>query len=260
MSLSDFRIAKAVGRAPAPNQAEDVKVVQELLRQCNLEAGEATLNPGPVTGTCTPQTIKAIETFQKRFLRGSDGRVDPEGQTLRNLRLVTYNDGGVCTEGAGATARELVKVLLPCVGQKYVFGAAVPKENMNWIGPWDCAEFVAWGIYQVSGQLIGCRVDTAPNGVRYHNSYTGYFAEDLPSYAEEITADEAANQIGTIALRRPASKRVGHIAVCRGANRSIEAYDTQHGVISTDFIGTNRGWTSFWRLRGLAYEYMSTFL
>ena len=259
MSLEDFRIGQAVGRSPAPNRTEDVKVVQELLRQCNLQAGEATLNPGPVNGVAASPTIRAIETFQRRFLRATDGRVDPEGATLQSLRRVTYNDGGVCT-AASASARELVKVLLPCIGQKYVFGAAVPKENMNWIGPWDCAEFVAWGIYQVSGLLIGCRVDTAPNGVRYHNSYTGYFAEDLPSFAVEITAAEAANQIGTIALRRPTSKRVGHIAVCRGGGRSIEAYDTQHGVISTDFIGTNRGWTSFWRLRGLAYEYLSSFL
>jgi hypothetical protein len=258
LSLTDFQIGASVGHGGA-NDESDVRLVQELLRQCNLQPGESTLNPGPVNGVCSRQTIHAIETFQRRFMHSVDGRVDPDGQTHKNLLAVTFNDNGACVS-VNATGRELAKLLLTRIGQVYYFGAAVPKENFNWVGPWDCAEFVAWGIYQVSGRLVGCRAASAPNGIRYANAYTGYFEQDLPGVAIEITAEEAADTLGAIALRSPHSHRTGHIAVSRGAGRSIEAYDTHHGVISTDFLGKRRGWTSFWRLRALAYEDACSFL
>lgn len=242
-------IARPVGRSAA-NQAADVRVIQTMLRQANDEAGETGLDPGSVSGLCSEQTIRAIETFQRRFWRNADGRVDPDGQTLRLLRQVTYNDGGVCRP-AVLSARELVAKLLPHIGERYVFGAAVPKQNMNWVGPWDCAEFVAWGIYQVSGRLVGCRGGRAPNGKWYDNAYTGYFNTDLPAVATQISAQDAADTIGAIALRSPGSP--GHIAVSRGGNRTIEAMDTAHGVASGQLLG--RPWTSYWRLNFLTYDY-----
>lgn len=258
MTITTFQIDESVG-LNGKNKADDVRVVQDLLRQCNEQPGESTLDPGPVNGVCTARTITAIKTFQKRFLRGADGRVDPEGQTIQKLRHVTYNDGGVCVP-QNHTGRSLASLLLTKLGQKYVFGAAVAKDNMNWIGPWDCAEFVAWGIFQLTGRTLGCRSSAAPNGIRYWNSYTGYFAEDLPLFATKISADEAAYTIGAIALRPPTSKRVGHIAVSRGNNSSIEAYDTQHGVISTEFLKSNRGWGSYWKLDFLMHEHVCSFI
>jgi hypothetical protein len=245
---TSVNIARSVGRGGA-NLPGDVRVIQTLLTQAYEQPAEKELQPGPVDGTCTPKLIKAIETFQKRFTKHADGRIDPAGQTIKKLVKVTYNNGGSCVDHP-PTGRALVSLLLPKVGDIYYYGAAVPKENDNWIGPWDCAEFVAWGIYQLTGRIIGCRRDKAPNGVWYDNSYTGYFATDLPSVATQISLQEAADTIGAIALRAPGNP--GHIAVSRGGNKTIEAYDTANGVKSAQLKGRN--WTSYWKLNFLSYE------
>jgi hypothetical protein len=37
----------------------------------------------------------------------------------------------------------------------------VPKNNANWHGPWDCAEFMSWIVFQGAGILYGCVDDNA---------------------------------------------------------------------------------------------------
>lgn len=150
-----------------------------------------------------------------------------------------------------ATARQLVQRLLPHRGERYVLGALAPKDDADYAGPWDCAEFVAWGIYQTTGHYVGCR------GPR-HDAYTGYFVQDLPSVATSITEAEAADMIGTIALRPPSKARVGHIAVSRGAGRTIEAASSRLGVTSLSMA--NRGFTRFYTLDALVYDYACSFL
>lgn len=142
-------------------------------------------------------------------------------------------------------ARDLVRVLLPHAGEQYRLGALAPKENAAYHGPWDCAEFVAWGIYQVTGRYVGCRG-------RRHDAYTGYFAEDLPRVATQITEEEAVELIGAIALRTARGHHIGHIAVSRGANRTIEAASTALGVTSRHM--KHRGFTHFYMLDGLVYD------
>jgi len=71
------RLGGSVG-AGGKNDAADVTLVQQLL----LERGE---DPGPVDGDCGPRTIAAIRAFQGRFLARPDGRVDPNGRTIREL-------------------------------------------------------------------------------------------------------------------------------------------------------------------------------
>jgi D-alanyl-D-alanine carboxypeptidase/Putative peptidoglycan binding domain len=70
-------IKKSVGR-DADNEREDVKVVQRLLRARGFGCGIPD-------GFCGSRTIEAIVAFQRGFLRVPDGRVDPEGKTLRRL-------------------------------------------------------------------------------------------------------------------------------------------------------------------------------
>lgn len=80
------RIAQSVGRMGGVNQAEDVRTVQELLNGVPAsDGGPAT--PLPVTGVCSPALVTAIQRFQLRHFgwSGADGRVDPEGPTLRTL-------------------------------------------------------------------------------------------------------------------------------------------------------------------------------
>jgi len=149
------------------------------------------------------------------------------------------------------SARSLVSLLLPHRGERYVFGALAPKENAAYRGPWDCAEFVAWGIYQATGQYVGCRG-------RRQNAYTGFFAQDLPRLGTAISEEEAAELIGAIALRPPRRGRIGHIAVSRGGGRTIEAAGSRLGVTSLSMSG--RGFTEFYTLNSLTYEYMCAFL
>jgi hypothetical protein len=34
------------------------------------------------------------------------------------------------------------------IHEDYVLGVVAPKNNPNWRGPWDCAEFTSWLVYQ----------------------------------------------------------------------------------------------------------------
>jgi len=35
----------------------------------------------------------------------------------------------------------------------------VPLKNPNYTAPWDCAEFISWCVYQVSGLVVGVKGD-----------------------------------------------------------------------------------------------------
>lgn len=66
------------------NQPKDVMVVQYLLNCVPVQNG------GPATelvidGIAGPKTVQAIQQFQNVNRLFADGRVDPDGQTLREL-------------------------------------------------------------------------------------------------------------------------------------------------------------------------------
>lgn len=70
-------ISASVG-ASGVNRHADVLIIQRLLVQNGV-------NPGPVDGRCGPNTVRAIIDFQLGFVSRPDGRVDPNGITLRHL-------------------------------------------------------------------------------------------------------------------------------------------------------------------------------
>lgn len=70
-------ISASVGR-DGLNQPADVKVVQALLNKRGFDCGQ-------VDGRCGRRTVQAIISFQSRFARAPDGRVDPGGKTLARL-------------------------------------------------------------------------------------------------------------------------------------------------------------------------------
>src|SRR5687767_3711976 len=74
-------IRASVGAGGVNNEA-DVKVVQQLLTD-----NKAFL--GLVNGKCGDDTIAAIKAFQRSFTPNPDGRVDPQGNTLRRLNSPT---------------------------------------------------------------------------------------------------------------------------------------------------------------------------
>jgi len=53
----------------------------------------------------------------------------------------------------------LVDLARQHLGEPYVFGSLAPKNNAAWKGPWDCAEFASWVLFQVAGILYSCNRD-----------------------------------------------------------------------------------------------------
>ncbi len=121
--------------------------------------------------------------------------------------------------------------------EKYVLGALVPKNAANWHGPWDCAEFVSWLVYQVSGRLYGC-VKNEGNPASA-DAYTGYWRRDAMQLGRLISVAEAAATPGAAVLRYAANGVIGHIAVSDGEGGTVEAHSSKTGV-TRSVIGGRR--------------------
>lgn len=74
-------ISGSVG-AGGTNNTADVMAVQNLLNKWIAPPISVT---GVCNGTATDPTVVAIKSFQSRFSSNPDGRVDPNGTTLRRL-------------------------------------------------------------------------------------------------------------------------------------------------------------------------------
>jgi len=61
-----------------------------------------------------------------------------------------------------ATGNDIVVEAMKHLGEEYILGADVPFENPDYKGPWDCAEFCSWIVYQVSGLVYGCVDNSKP--------------------------------------------------------------------------------------------------
>lgn len=79
-------IGGAVGRGGV-NRSTDVRAIQQLL---NIRRSAWSSRPLCVDGMCGPQTLRAIAEAQHRLVGRprSDGRIDPNGPTLRMLNAM----------------------------------------------------------------------------------------------------------------------------------------------------------------------------
>ena len=134
-----------------------------------------------------------------------------------------------------ATGADLVKLGLQHVGEKYHLGILAPKDNGNWKGPWDCAEFASWLVYQTAGVLYGCFNDFSSPSTA--DAYTGYWDRDAAVLGHIITLEEAARTPGAAVLRRPAPGATGHIVLSDGKGGTVEAHSTADGVITSHLAG-----------------------
>lgn len=102
-----------------------------------------------------------------------------------------------------STATQLIALAETRLGEKYV-NVRVPKDNSNWHGPWDCAEFASWLVYQTTGKLYGCTDNT--DNPALSEAYSGAWVRDakngtlLPS-----SEDEATSTPGVFLIRTPPS-------------------------------------------------------
>jgi hypothetical protein len=128
-----------------------------------------------------------------------------------------------------ATAQAVIRLARPHVGEKYVLGAKVPKGNPEWTGPWDCAEFTSWLVYQATGTLFGCRPKS--QGPDVADAYTGFWMEDAKKLGALVSIGEATATAGTFLLRAPEGGATGHVVLSTGDGGTIEAHSTKRGVI-----------------------------
>jgi N-acetylmuramoyl-L-alanine amidase len=147
------------------------------------------------------------------------------------------------------TGQELYDLGLPHVGEQYMFGASVPKNNKKWKGPWDCAEFASWLVYQVSGKLYGCYSSVSNPATA--DAYTGYWHRDAQMLGKIITLEDAARTPGAAVLRAPASGLIGHIAISDGRGGTVEAHSSKTGVIKSVISG--RRWDYGVLVPGISY-------
>ena len=140
------------------------------------------------------------------------------------------------------------------IGEKYVH-VCVPKNNKNWHGPWDCAEFMSWLVYQGGGYLYGCvanRGDPAPGA-----AYTGAWQRDCNKIGKRIHKDQAAATVGAILLRfPPQAGAMGHIVVCDGKGGTVEAMGKNYGVRRGKIAG--RSWHTGILLPDFSYREAGT--
>ena len=111
-----------------------------------------------------------------------------------------------------ATGAQLLALAETRIGEKYI-NVQVPKDNANWHGPWDCAEFASWLVYQKTGKLYGC-IDNSDDPA-LADAYSGAWVRDaIDDRVEPITQREANGIAGAVLIRRPpAPGKMVHIAI-----------------------------------------------
>ena len=128
-----------------------------------------------------------------------------------------------------ARGTDLLDVAGRHLGEKYVLGAPVPKDNPYWRGPWDGSEFVSWCVFQVSGRLYGCaQKDAGPAATA--KAYVGAWGDDSRRLGMVITVFQAARTPGAVVLRYPQNAANGHLALSDGNGGTIEAMGRSFGV------------------------------
>ena len=148
------------------------------------------------------------------------------------------------------TGQQLVDLARKHIGEPYVFGSIAPKYDAGYHGPWDCAEFPAWIIYQAAHILYGCSTSD-PERVAEADAYTGYFARDCLQRGNGITVKEAATFPGALVLRLPKPRKTGHIVISDGLGGTVEAHSTKLGVIQHKLAG--RAWDIGILVPGIEY-------
>lgn len=147
-----------------------------------------------------------------------------------------------------ATGDDLLALAARHLNERYVLGARVPKDNPDWSGPWDCAEFASWCLFQASGKLFGCDQDQKPATA---DAYTGYWQRDADAARCSVPVVVAKSTPGAFLLRYPAPSLIGHIAMSDGTGKTVEAHSTATGVIRGQVDG--RRWDTGVLPPGIAY-------
>jgi N-acetylmuramoyl-L-alanine amidase len=130
-----------------------------------------------------------------------------------------------------SNGQQLYDLGLKHVGEKYSFGAMVPKNYPDYKGPWDCAEFASWLVYQVSERLYGCANNAGHPASA--DAYSGFWARDAEKVGKKISVQEAAVTPGAAVVRVGGIDLIGHVVISNGYGMTVEAHSTKLGVITS---------------------------
>jgi N-acetylmuramoyl-L-alanine amidase len=144
------------------------------------------------------------------------------------------------------TGSDLVNLARGHLGEEYVLGTLVPKNDPSWKGPWDCAEFVSWCVYQLIGKLFGCADNNGDPATA--DAYTGFWGRDVTP-ANRVSLGIAACTAGAVVLRL--GPKMGHIVISDGQGGTIEAAGAAYGVIHGWLA--NRRWDTGILVPGIEY-------
>jgi len=151
-----------------------------------------------------------------------------------------------------ATGQEIVDIAATKLDQDYVFGAQVPLDDVNWSGPWDCAEYCSWAVYQVSQIIYGCTNNQSLPARA--DAWTGSWKRDARTLGQIISIQDASYTPGAMLLRR--SRSSGHIAISSGAgNETLEARGARYGVMRHVIYG--RTWNMGVLVPGINFDRLS---
>ena len=148
------------------------------------------------------------------------------------------------------TGREMLELARRHIGEKYE-NVLVPKNNANWKGPWDCAEFMSWLVFQTAGFLYGCLNNDAKPDIA--DAYTGAWRDDSARLGRRVPYQRAAAIVGGIVLRYPPGPdKMGHIVLCDGTGGTVEAMGHEFGIA----VGTvhRRRWNTGLLVPGIEYD------
>lgn len=134
-----------------------------------------------------------------------------------------------------ATNNDLVKLANKHVGETYILGAFAPKNNPNWKGPWDCAEFASWLVFQTTGLVIGC-TNNNDNPSRA-DAFSGAWARDAIASQRTVSIGQAKATKGAMLIRKPAPGGIGHVAISQGDGTTVEAHSAKEGVCNRQVDG-----------------------
>lgn len=150
-----------------------------------------------------------------------------------------------------ASGRGLVERARKHIGEEYRF-VDVPKDDANWRGPWDCAEFISWLVYQEARVLYGC--DSNKGDPHKANAWTGHWKRDVEKGGIRSPVDKAAATVGGILLRFPPGVpgKYGHIVLSDGRGGTIEAMGRAYGVKAGKVAG--RTWHAGILLPEITYD------
>lgn len=133
-----------------------------------------------------------------------------------------------------ATGTDIVALGKKHLGESYILGARAPMANAKWKGPWDCAEFASWCLFQASGVLFGTEPTDDP--IRA-DAFTGFWVDQARAADAAIAVDEAAAIAGAFVVRQPVPGRIGHIVISDGNGGTVEAHSKNTGVITSTLSG-----------------------